>query len=145
MTEAELLLQEWYDQWEGDYRAPAKLPNSLHTRTAVYLELVKQEYSNPQVMPEAREGIFRSFTKWLSKLQQADLDHKPIYDDHSDYENAIEEHEVRTFTKNSTENISKHMRRRNRVRWWRLRRDFGWLQKELRKMGRDPEDARWIL
>lgn len=34
---------------------------------------------------------------------------------------------------------------KNPVRMRRLRSDFKWMQKELTKMGRNPEDARWLL
>jgi len=34
---------------------------------------------------------------------------------------------------------------RNRRRWNRLQRDFGWLKNEMKKTGLNPEDARFIL
>lgn len=34
---------------------------------------------------------------------------------------------------------------KNPIRMRRLRSDFNWMQKELKKMGRNPEDARWLL
>lgn len=37
-----------------------------------------------------------------------------------------------------------HMRSKNPVRWHRLRRDFAWMQREMRKLGLNPEDARWL-
>ena len=31
------------------------------------------------------------------------------------------------------------------VRWKRMQRDFRWMQKQMKKMGLNPEDARWLL
>ena len=37
------------------------------------------------------------------------------------------------------------VRKVNFVRWHRLQKDFAWLQKEMKKMDLNPEDARYIL
>ncbi len=34
---------------------------------------------------------------------------------------------------------------RNRWRWNRLQRDYAWLRKEMKKVGLNPEDARYLL
>lgn len=34
---------------------------------------------------------------------------------------------------------------RNWVRWHRLQSDFKWLQKQYKKMGLNPDDARYLL
>jgi hypothetical protein len=41
--------------------------------------------------------------------------------------------------------VRAELRSRNRVRWDRMQGDFAWMQKELKKMGLNPEDARWYL
>lgn len=33
----------------------------------------------------------------------------------------------------------------NPLRWWQMRRDFKWAQKQLLKAGYDPEEVRWLL
>lgn len=33
----------------------------------------------------------------------------------------------------------------NPYRLWRLKRDFKWLQRQFKKAGIDPEEARWFL
>jgi hypothetical protein len=38
-----------------------------------------------------------------------------------------------------------YLKAKNRVRWWRMQSDFRWAQRMLRKLGRDPEEARWLL
>jgi hypothetical protein len=43
------------------------------------------------------------------------------------------------------EDVKALLRQRNPVRWWRLQNDFKWMQRQLRKMGRNPEDARWLF
>jgi len=42
-------------------------------------------------------------------------------------------------------NVRKELRRRNPVRWNRMQGDFHWMQKQLKKMGLNPDDARWYL
>ena len=38
MTEKAVeLLREWFDYWRASDAMPAKMPNSLHTRTATFL------------------------------------------------------------------------------------------------------------
>ena len=37
------------------------------------------------------------------------------------------------------------VRNRNPVRWRQLQKNFKWVQKEMRKMGLNPEDARYLL
>lgn len=41
--------------------------------------------------------------------------------------------------------VRQELRSRNKVRWNRLQGDFAWMQKELKKMGLNPEDARWYI
>lgn len=37
------------------------------------------------------------------------------------------------------------LRLRNPVRMRRLRKDYAWMQRQLKKLGANPEDARWLL
>lgn len=37
------------------------------------------------------------------------------------------------------------LERKNSYRMWRIRHDFKWLQRQLRKMGHNPDDARELL
>jgi hypothetical protein len=46
---------------------------------------------------------------------------------------------------NTREQLITHLRHKNPVRVHRLRKDFKWMQKEMKKLGRNPEDARWLL
>jgi hypothetical protein len=43
------------------------------------------------------------------------------------------------------EDVKALVRNRNPIRWRQLQGDFRWLQKEMKKMGLNPEDARYIL
>lgn len=43
------------------------------------------------------------------------------------------------------ESIRNLIRNRNPVRWWQLQRDFKWVQKEMKRLGLNPEDARFLL
>lgn len=37
------------------------------------------------------------------------------------------------------------LERKNKYRMWRLRYDYRWLQKQLKRMGLNPEDAKELL
>lgn len=43
------------------------------------------------------------------------------------------------------ESIRSAIKSRNPVRFNRMMRDFRWMQKQMKKMGLNPEDARWLL
>jgi hypothetical protein len=45
----------------------------------------------------------------------------------------------------SRQKIREHMQIRNKWRWRRLVRDYGWLQREMKRIGLNPEDARFLL
>jgi hypothetical protein len=38
-----------------------------------------------------------------------------------------------------------YMSAKNRRRWERLQKDFRWVQRQMDRLGANPEDARWIL
>lgn len=38
-----------------------------------------------------------------------------------------------------------YLRAKNPVRWYRMKRDFKWAQRQLLKVGVDPEEVRWLL
>lgn len=44
-----------------------------------------------------------------------------------------------------TKSVADRIRSRNPFRWRRLLRDYRWAQKEMKRMGLNPEDARWLL
>jgi hypothetical protein len=41
--------------------------------------------------------------------------------------------------------LRSYMNAKSRRRWTRLQKDFKWVQKQMVKLGANPEDARWIL
>ena len=41
--------------------------------------------------------------------------------------------------------IIKALQKKNPHRMWRLRHDYRWVQKQMKKMGLDPNDARELL
>ncbi len=43
------------------------------------------------------------------------------------------------------EQILADLERKNSYRMWRIRHDFKWLKKQMKKMGQNPEDARELL
>ena len=61
-----------------------------------------------------------------------------------DWLGAAEQRE-RKIRPRTADAIRLELRRRNYVRYWRLQRDFKWMQKEMKRMGLNPEDARNLL
>ncbi len=43
------------------------------------------------------------------------------------------------------EDIRRRLTERNFVRMNRLQKEYRWMQREMKKMGLNPEDARWVL
>ena len=41
--------------------------------------------------------------------------------------------------------LTEYLRRKNKMRWARMQRDFRWGQKHLAKAGVNPEELRWLL
>lgn len=46
LDEAVVLLKEWYEYWRSEDHMPAKLPNALHMRTALFL--TEKKYKKDQ-------------------------------------------------------------------------------------------------
>lgn len=49
------LIQEWFDWWSMSNEVPVKLPNSLHTRTAVFLTEMKYDEKSRTSEIDSRE------------------------------------------------------------------------------------------
>lgn len=45
----------------------------------------------------------------------------------------------------SRDEILAYLEKKNGYRMWQLRRNFKWVQKQMKKMGLNPEDARELL
>lgn len=45
----------------------------------------------------------------------------------------------------STDQVRSIIKHKNPVRWWRLQQDLRWIEREMRKLKMNPEDARWLL
>jgi hypothetical protein len=45
----------------------------------------------------------------------------------------------------SKEEIVEIIKKRNGYRLWRLRKDYKWLQREMRRLGYNPDDAKELL
>jgi hypothetical protein len=47
--------------------------------------------------------------------------------------------------KSDRENLRELIRVRNPVRWYRMQKDLEWVRRQLIKLGRDPNEAKWLL
>jgi hypothetical protein len=43
------------------------------------------------------------------------------------------------------DDVKQLIRHRNPIKWWQMQRDFKWLQGEMKRLGLNPEDARFLL
>lgn len=46
---------------------------------------------------------------------------------------------------NSRDDIIRHLERRNPWRWWRFKKDYIWVQRQMVKMGYSPTEAKDLL
>jgi hypothetical protein len=51
----------------------------------------------------------------------------------------------RTKKPRNRDELIESIKKKNSYRWWRLQHDYKWLQKEMRKAGYNPEEARELL
>ncbi len=49
------------------------------------------------------------------------------------------------YNERTRDKIRDFFQARNRWRWNRLQRDYAWLRKEMKKVGLNSEDARYLL
>jgi hypothetical protein len=91
------------------------------------------------ITDEMRE-FFQNNFGWPERNKQP----RPLTDtDRLAWDHALDKQprgNVRTF-----ETVRKQMRARNPVRFALMQRDLRWLQKQMKKAGYNPEDARFLL
>jgi hypothetical protein len=61
------------------------------------------------------------------------------------WDDALSSREESTMPPRTREEVIERVKAINPIRWRMMRRDFKWLQKEMHKMGLNPEDARFLL
>lgn len=76
--------------------------------------------------------------------QRSNLRRSPTEAERLGWDNALTERSKDAPPKTLT-SIRTLIKNKNPVRWWQLQRDFKWVQKEMKKMGLNPDDARYIL
>lgn len=65
-------------------------------------------------------------------------------EDRTGWQEAMDSRE-QSIKPRTIQDVQALLRHRNPIRWNQLRRDFRWMQKEMKRMGLNPEDARYIL
>lgn len=58
---------------------------------------------------------------------------------------ALDRREKAPIKPRTIQDVRALIRNRNPVRWNQMQRDFRWVQKQMKKAGLNPEDARYIL
>lgn len=65
----------------------------------------------------------------------------------------LDEHTIESFMAASEKRpqqmtidlLQAKLKRKNPVRWNRLQSDMRWMRRQMVRMGRNPDDARWLL
>jgi len=83
---------------------------------------------------------FSEFALFLDALERGASPRSLDADDYSMFDRAVNERPPRV-----NQTVEQHMRKKNFFRWHRLKRDYRWLQRQMKKMGMNPEEARWYL
>ena len=70
---------------------------------------------------------------------------RPTEAEWSGWDTALDARVTRASGPSSFDDVRQLIRYRNPVRWHNLQKDFKWVQKQMVRMGLNPEDARYIL
>lgn len=96
-----------------------------------------------------RNEVFRSMDRIESMVNRTRYDRStrhPLTDeDIDDFEQAGNIRKGRKPTPNTINAVRKRLKKRNLVRYLRLKSDVRWAQRELTKMGRNPDDLWTVL
>lgn len=96
-----------------------------------------------------RNQFFRNMEnleKEWNQLRFSRSNTRPLKDeDYEDFERAGDLRRARPIPPQSDQAIRKKLKKANFVRWARLQHDIKWAKRELKKMGRNPDDLRWLL
>lgn len=66
-------------------------------------------------------------------------------EDHDMWQEAATLREMDPPPPRTIEEVRAKLKASNPVRWWYLKRDFAWAKRQMKKLGLNPEDARWLL
>lgn len=65
--------------------------------------------------------------------------------DRLEWEQAQDERMIQPLKPRTRDEVRNAIKYRNPVRWWQIQRDFSYLRREMKRLGLNPEDARWII
>ena len=85
-------------------------------------------------------GLGKRFDNWLFD-QKHEYDSTVTFETDDGWDAAADS---RMRPRSKTEIVAA-LNQKNSYRMWRLRHDFKWLQRQMKKMGYNPEDARELL
>lgn len=94
-------------------------------------------------------GLFADISVWWRTMEEAG--HPPpnkprdlTDEDRLAWDDALDQRARKTKPE-TLDDIRALIRHRNPIRWRNLQKDYRWVQKEMKKLGLNPEDARYIL
>jgi hypothetical protein len=91
---------------------------------------------------EVWDGLFR---RPRNKLIRSNVRRPLTNEDHLSWQTAQDIRQSEPPAPRTIEDARKRLQAANPVKYRFLKRDFKWAQKEMKKMGLNPEDARWLL
>lgn len=90
-------------------------------------------------------SLIDKLVEWSLKKEAQMLGTEPRRMTHTELGRLFDAGIQKPPTSTTIEELRKNIRLRNPVRWKRLQKELRWVEKQMKKMGHNPEDARWIL
>jgi hypothetical protein len=89
---------------------------------------------------------FRMEFPWLSAMPNQRFQRRRLTDqDHLDWQTAQDLGAIRKPKPQTIQEVKQLLTWKDPMRMRRMRKDFAWMEKQLAKMGLNPEDARYLL
>lgn len=63
----------------------------------------------------------------------------------ADVDSFMDAADRRRIPPQTKEQVIEIIKKKNSYRWWRLRHDYKWLRRQMKKLGLSPDDARELL
>jgi len=65
--------------------------------------------------------------------------------DYDAFDAALDERAAAPMKPQTRQQLRALIRKRNPLRWWSLQNDLRWVEREMKALGYNPDDARYIL
>ena len=94
-------------------------------------------------------GLFADVSIWWRTMEEAGRPASNQRRDLTDEDrlawDEAQDQRMRKTKPETLDDIRALIRHRNPIRWRQVQKDYRWVQKEMKRLGLNPEDARYIL